>query len=230
MTDHRTEIVQRFFSGTGRTYDRVVNFNTFGFDRCWKKRILAKIPEGSTCILDQGCGTGILTFQIARRFPRCRVIGVELQDEYLAIAREKARVLKFPNVEFVLGKAEDLLFEMKFDCVTSSYLAKYADLEGLTRNLRQMLRNGGIVIMHDFTYPQNRAFAKVWEFYFNILQTVGRWTYPQWQEIYCGLPALLRETRWVQELSKTLAANGFSDIRIQSYTLGTSAMVSARKS
>jgi len=229
MTDHKTKIVRRFFSGTGRTYDLMVNLNTFGFDICWKRQILGKIPKGSTCIMDQGCGTGILTFQIARRFPRCRVIGVELRDEYLAIAREKAHALKLRNVEFILGKAEDFLFEIEFDCITSSYLAKYADLEVLTRNTMQMLRNGGIVIMHDFTYPPNRTFAKIWEFYFKLLQTGGRWKYPQWQEIYCGLPTLLRETRWVPELSKTLVENGFSDIRIRSYTLGTSAIVTARK-
>jgi len=229
MADPRIEIVQRFFSGTGSTYDSVVNLNTFGFDALWKKQMLKKIPEGSTCIMDQGCGTGILTFQIARRFPHCRVIGVELRDEYLHIAREKVQALKLNNVEFILGKAEDVLLEDKFDCITSSYLAKYAELEVLIRNIKHMLRNGGMVIMHDFTYPRNRAFTKIWEFYFRLLQTIGEWKYPQWREIYYGLPKLLRETRWVSELGKILAETGFSDVHIQYFTLGTSAIVTARK-
>ncbi len=229
MADPRIEIVQRFFSGTGSTYDSVVNLNTFGFDALWKKQILKKIPEGSTCIMDQGCGTGILTFQIARRFPHCRVIGVELRDEYLNIAREKVQVSKLSNVEFILGKAEDVLLEDKFDCITSSYLAKYADLEVLIRNIKQMLRYGGMVIMHDFTYPRNRAFAKIWELYFKLLQTIGERKYPQWREIYYGLPKLLQETRWVSELVKILAEMDFSDIHTQYFTLGTSAIVTARK-
>jgi demethylmenaquinone methyltransferase / 2-methoxy-6-polyprenyl-1,4-benzoquinol methylase len=229
MTDPRIEIVQRFFSGTGPTYDFLVNLNTFGFDALWKRRILEKIPEGSTRIMDQGCGTGILTLQIARRFPHCRVTGVELRDEYLNIAREKVQALKFSNVEFVLGKAEDVYLEDKFDCITSSYLAKYAELEVLTRNIKRMLRNGGMLVIHDFTYPRNRPFAKIWEFYFKLLQIIGEWKYPQWREIYHGLPKLLRETRWVPELIKILPEMGFSDVQIQYFTLGTSAIITARK-
>lgn len=229
MPDPKIEIVHRFFSGTGPTYDFVVNLNTFGFDAWWKRKILEKIPEGSTCVMDQGCGTGILTFQIARKFPQCRVIGVELRDEYLNIARDKAQASKLSNVEFILGRAEDILLESKFDSITSSYLAKYAELEVLIQNIKQMLRNGGMLIMHDFTYPRNRTFAKIWEFFFKLLQTIGKWGYPQWREIYYGLPKLLRESKWVPELVKILAEKGFSDIHIQYFTLGTSAIVTARK-
>ncbi len=55
--------------------------------------------------------------------------------------------------------------------------------------------------MHDFTYPGNRFFVRIWELYFKLLQTVGGRFYPQWREAYQGLPGLLRETRWVADLS-----------------------------
>ncbi len=38
------DLVHRFFSGTGPTYDHMVNLWTIGFDIWWKKRILEKIP------------------------------------------------------------------------------------------------------------------------------------------------------------------------------------------
>ena len=82
--------------------------------------------------------------------------------------------------------------------------------------------------MHDFSYPSNRAFARIWEFYFKILQTTGRWKYPQWNNIFEGLPALIRETNWIMELIGLLEENGFSDITRQSLTLGTSTIVTAR--
>jgi demethylmenaquinone methyltransferase/2-methoxy-6-polyprenyl-1,4-benzoquinol methylase len=223
------ELVRRFFSGTGPNYDFMVNLCTLGFDRCWKKEILEKIPEGSIRILDQACGTGILTFKIARKFPRSRVIGVDLLEEYLSIAKEKARRQNAENVEFILGRAEDVLLHGDFDCITSSYLAKYAKLGSLTRNVRKMLRSGGVLVMHDFTYPPNHAFAHLWEFYFRILQSAGRWNYPQWLAILVGLPRLLRETQWVTELVRFLKENAFSDISVQSLTFGTSAIVTAKK-
>ncbi len=225
----RVELVQRFFSGTGPTYDFMANLCTLGFDRWWKKRILAEIPEHPTRIMDQACGTGILTLAIARKFPPCRVTGVELRDEYLHIAREKARALPSSNVEFILGRAEDVLLSESFDCITSSYLAKYAELEILIPLIRKMLRRRGVLIMHDFTYPPNRLFARLWEFYFRLLQTAGSRVNPQWRNIFYGLPELMRETRWVEELVVTLQENGFSGIRVQSLTWGTSTIVTARK-
>lgn len=227
--DTGVEIVHRFFSGTGPSYDYMVNLTTFGFDRWWKEKILHKIPRNPARIIDQASGTGILTFHIAHRFPVCRVTGVELREEYLNIAQEKMRTLKLTNVEFILGRAEEVFLGEGFDCITSSYLAKYAELESLIQNAKRMLRNGGVLIMHDFTYPRSRLFARIWEFYFRLLETLGVWRYPQWRTIFHELPLLLRKTVWVDQLTGILRRNAFSHICAESLTLGTSTLVTAAR-
>ncbi len=224
-----TDLVHHFFSGTGTTYDHMVRLSTFGFDLWWKKKILERIPEGSTRVMDQACGTGILTFQIARKFPFGQVVGVDVQEEYLNIAERKTKEVGIRNIQFILGKAEDVFVKKSFDCIASSYLAKYAETGRLIQNIKSMLRPGGVLIMHDFTYPSNRSFAKAWELYFRILQTAGSWKYPQWSAIFNGLPELLRKTQWVTELIRSLQENGFSDIALQPLTLGTSSIVTARR-
>jgi len=225
----KIELVNRFFSGTGPTYDYLVNLSTLGLDHWWKKKILEKIPEEPARIMDQACGTGILTFKIAHQFPRCHVVGVELRDEYLNIAIEKAKALKLSNVEFVLGRAEDILLTEGFDCIASSYLAKYAELGSLIRNIKKMLRIGGPLIMHDFTHPPNGTFARIWQLYFKLLQKAGSWKYPQWKTIFYELPELLRETKWVAELAGCLKENSFAEIRIEPLFLGASTIVTARR-
>jgi demethylmenaquinone methyltransferase/2-methoxy-6-polyprenyl-1,4-benzoquinol methylase len=82
------EVAHRFFAGTGSTYDLIARLCTLGCDMLWKEKIIRKIPPGPLHIIDQGCGTGILTSLIARRFPSCRVTGVELRSEYLNIAKK----------------------------------------------------------------------------------------------------------------------------------------------
>ena len=57
-------IVSDFFTGTGSTYDLIVNLFTYGADRYWKSRMLQMVPS-SREILDLACGTGILTFKLA---------------------------------------------------------------------------------------------------------------------------------------------------------------------
>jgi demethylmenaquinone methyltransferase / 2-methoxy-6-polyprenyl-1,4-benzoquinol methylase len=222
-------LARRFFRGTGETYDLMVNLATFGCDRWWKKKIVAKIPPAPERILDQACGTGILTFNIARRFPACRIVGVELRLEYLAIAQKKAASRPLPNVAFLIGRAEDVVFNAGFDCITSSYLAKYAELGKLVKNAARMLREGGLLVVHDFTYPPSLQFARLWEFYFRLLQSAGSRYYPQWSTIFYELPRLLRSTTWVSELVTTLPKNGFADVSVEPLTFGTSTLITAKR-
>ncbi len=207
----------------------MVNFATFGVDRRWKRRIVDLIPPNSTRVLDLACGTGISTFAIANRYPNCHVVGVELRDEHLQIARQKVQKFRIRNVELVLCRAEDYQSGEPFDCITSSYLAKYADLKRLTRNTKKMLKKGGLLLMHDFTYPPKAYLVWIWRFYFKTLQLMGSRLFPAWREIYYGLPALIQETCWVPELKEALRENGFKDIQIEYLMAYGSAIVTGRK-
>lgn len=228
MTDSRQELVQRLFSGTGDTYDLMVNVGTFGCDRFWKKKILAKVPSTSTRLLDLACGTGIVTFAIAQKFPECHVIGVDITKEYLDIARAKAKRLNVTHVEFLHQRAEEVSFKEPFDCVTASYLPKYADLKTLTQNVKGVLKENGLFIMHDFTYPDNPLIAFLWEFYFKLLQHVGSRFYPQWRTIFYELPRVVRNSTWLPDFVALLRQCGYSDITVKRLIVGSAAIVTAR--
>lgn len=223
--DERIELVERFFDGTAPTYDAMVHWATFGIDGLWKKRMLRRIPEGDGPVLDLACGTGISTLSIARRFPHRRVIGVELREEYLQIAREKVARQGIGNVELVLCRAEDFRSALQFDCVTSSYLAKYADLPVLVRGCREMLRPQGVFMMHDFTLPPKRWLVAIWRAYFMVMRNTVARACPEWKQIYAGLPRVIEETRWLPVLQEALAANGFANIRLDYLTLFGSAII-----
>lgn len=230
QVDQKLALVHRFFSNTGSTYDFMVNAATLGIDRRWKRIIIDQLPATPMRVLDLACGTGILTFGIARRYPQCLVVGVELRDEYLQIARNKANALGLNNVELVLSRAEDYSSSDTFDGVVSSYLAKYADISLLMRNTKTLLRDGGVVIMHDFTYPPNAFLAYLWRVYFAILQIIGTPIYPAWREIFHELPGLIKRTRWCLEVLHALEEHEFTNIRSQYLTLYGSAMITAAKS
>jgi demethylmenaquinone methyltransferase/2-methoxy-6-polyprenyl-1,4-benzoquinol methylase len=223
------ETAHRFFSGTGPSYDFIAFLCTAGFDPYWKRRILDKIPPLPRHIIDQACGTGILTFRMLARFPSCQFTGVELRDEYLKIAKRKAKARKATRVDFILGRAEDVRLKGPVDCITSSYLAKYAEIKPLIQNARAMLRSRGVMVVHDFTYPTSALFLPVWKSYFQILKNLGSRAFPQWQTVFHELPEFLRKSRWLPETIQHLKQNGFRDIRVESLTLGTSAIVTATK-
>ncbi len=225
----KLETVYRFFTGTGSSYDRVVVACTFGLDLYWKKKIMAKIPANPVRILDQGCGTGILTLGIARAFPGCEVTGVELREEYLELARKKAKSEGLPNVHFILGRAEDVVPEGEFDCITSSYLAKSAELGTLIANASKMLRPGGLVIMHDFALPSKLVFRAIWHAWFRILKMAGSRIWPEWRSVFRELPEFLRRSPWLPELLAAFEQQSFIDVESEPLTFGASIIVTAKK-
>lgn len=230
-SDPRLDLVERFFRGTGSTYDFMVRVATLGFDPFWKRRMVRMARErvGTPgAILDLACGTGISTFAFGRAFATARIVGVELRDEYLQRARAKLAAAPDPRIHFVLCRAEDFATDQRFDVVAASYLAKYADLPVLVDRFVGWLQPGGLLIMHDFTLPPNRLALAVWRAYFRMLQTLGSKIFPAWKAIYDGLPELIERTRWTSELQELLRARGFRDVTFEWQTLGGSAIITAR--
>jgi demethylmenaquinone methyltransferase / 2-methoxy-6-polyprenyl-1,4-benzoquinol methylase len=220
---------RRYFAGTASSYDRCVLLWTLGLDRWWKQRIIREISSDAARVLDQACGTGILTLRIARKIPRGQVFGVDLHREYIVLARQKMQDHGIRNVDFILGRAEDTTFLHPVDCITSSYLGKYADLDSLIENAADLLREGGKWIMHDFTYPKSRIFSAALIPYFRIMQTIGERWFPEWHTAFHELLNYLKNSDWTQRIAPVLRRNGFFDIRAQSLTFGIAAIVTATR-
>ena len=226
--DNRDSIIQRFFPGTGHSYDRIVRLTTFGSDAAWKKEILSRLPKRAERILDLACGTGILTFQLASLYPNAHITGVDITEDYLDVARRTIEQLRVENVYLIRSRAEDVKLNTSFDCIVSSYLARYADLEVLTKNCTEMLRSGGILLMHDFVLPTNPIVKSIWKQYFKLLSPFARWRYPEWEPAFSGLANHIRITTWVRDLSEAMAKAHLSDIRVEILGRGMSAIVTAR--
>ena len=69
-----------------------------------------KIPPGSE-ILDIGCGTGNLTLRLPEINSFKRVVGIDLSDGVLNVAKKNARDLNLKNCEFLRANACQLPFD-----------------------------------------------------------------------------------------------------------------------
>lgn len=230
----KRERIEKFFSHTGKRYDSVVNIFTLGIDRRWKQKIVEKLAASTEVappkrVLDLACGTGILTMAIAKRFPKCEVVGVDISPDYLEVAWRKAFKHYVTNVSWILSPAEALTSPTLFDAVTASYLAKYADIPLLIRNCSSMIAPGGVIIFHDFTYPKSQFLQSLFEWYFKLVVPIGGVLYTEWKEVLHELPNVIRETQWVAELTDALKRERFHNIHVESMTCEGSAIVSACK-
>ncbi len=62
-----------------------------------------------------------------------------------------------------------------------------------------------------------------------LLRIIGTPLFPAWREIFDGLPSLIEQTRWRDELNRALEENAFRDIETQNLTLYGSALITAVK-
>lgn len=241
---HRT--ASRFFTSmNASSYDAVVRISTFGQDYIWKKRILDVIDKhhlSSHCYysslrfstrphmcLDLASGTGILSSLIKRRGskgirgPRM-VVGLDLTFDYLQVAKKKCSTGELTN-----GTAEFLPYrEESFDSVTSSYLAKYVDVERVVIECWRVLKHNGVLVFHDFTYPSNLLARNFWNAYFMILRSFSKMI-SSWAPVFQELDQVVKMSNWPGQTVKALEDKGFKNISFTLHTMNTSAIVSANK-
>jgi len=224
LAESAKNLVPKFFDETGTTYDGVVSYGTLGKDKYWKRNILEQISDGSS-FLDLACGTGILTRGIAEKFPTAKIVGIDITQSYLDVAKQNSN--SFDNISFILDDAEKIKLDSKFDCITGSYLPKYCDPEILVKNCVDHLKPGGKIILHDFTYPKNPAVRGLWNLFLTFLRLVGCFI-PSWKDALIGLPKLIRRTKWLDSYSGVMGKNGLKVSR-QYLTYGASAILTGAK-
>ena len=113
------------------------------------RRVLPATDGSYRAILDAGCGSGVFSYELAKRHPEARVVGVELEPDLVARANEIARRAHLANCSFQEGDVTKLGFSGEFDMVVSVDNLEHVedDIEAM-RTLLHALRPGGRLVVH----------------------------------------------------------------------------------
>ena len=115
------------------------------FDTWFDQGVRLAGATGDFEVLDLGCGEGQYSREIARRYPRARVLGADVNPTAIAAARAAATE---PNVRFVVHDAREPLPEGRFDIAVGWLMLMYLrDRAGALANLASVLRPGGVVLL-----------------------------------------------------------------------------------
>jgi ubiquinone/menaquinone biosynthesis C-methylase UbiE len=84
--------------------------------------------EGGECLLDAGCGTGMMALRIAAQYPDCTVHGIDLSPKMITVARQDAEKQGLA-VDFRVCSITNLPYPSdSFDVVITNIMYHHLDL------------------------------------------------------------------------------------------------------
>ena len=220
---------EQLFAEIAPRYDFITRVLSFCRDASWKRDLIAALPldENPFC-LDLACGTGDLALLLACRYPRGRVVGIDITEPMLALARARST---YPNLQFVKQDMSCLRFESKSaDIISGGYALRNAPDLGTTMDeINRVLKPGGIGTFLDFSKPVGRFsqhlqywILKVWSGVWGILLHRNH-------EIYGYIAESLQRFPDRDALRRMLQDKGFTIIASQRYFLGMTELLMVRK-
>lgn len=136
--------------GVIRTYKRYAPIYDWIFGAILQpgRRALTSAVHGlnAKSVLEVGVGTGLTL----RDYPHdCRLVGIDICTEMLALARSKAQQLSPRQIELEAMDAEATCYpDGSFDCVTVPYvLSVTPNPERLIAEIRRVCRKGGTILI-----------------------------------------------------------------------------------
>jgi SAM-dependent methyltransferase len=101
--------------------------------------------------LDVGVGTGILTQVILQQAAPKKVVGIDLSESYVALARQD---IVDERVEFKVGDASSMSFESsEFDAAVSGLVLNFVPSPAqMVQSMRQAVKSGGTVALYIWDY------------------------------------------------------------------------------
>ncbi len=123
-------------------------------------------PEGKL-ILDAGCGTGYKSLELAIANPGARIVGIDLSEASINLARQRLKYHGIENVEFHAMSLENLpTLGMHFDYINNDeVLYLLSDPIAGLQAMRRVLKPGGILRTNFHSSRQRTVFLNAQAFF-----------------------------------------------------------------
>ena len=212
------------FDNIAPKYDLLNHTLSMSIDRVWRRRVVGEVRRAKPGrILDVATGTGDLAIAMARRIRDVQVLGVDLSEQMLAVARRKIEARGLDGrIVLDRGDAERLaVADASVDVATVAFgVRNFGDLGAGLRELARTIKPGGKVVILEFSRPRNRLFRVLYEFYtYKILPRIGGMVSKD-KRAYEYLPASVGEFPAPEEFMAMMARAGFRNCRARSQSFG----------
>jgi demethylmenaquinone methyltransferase / 2-methoxy-6-polyprenyl-1,4-benzoquinol methylase len=223
--------VREMFTRIAPRYDLLNHLLSAQMDKRWRARTSRELrpilDRADAVVLDLCCGTGDLTFALARD-AKARIVGADFSHTMLVRANEKnvLQGTKKRSIPFLEGDALHLPFANgSFDLVTTAFgFRNLANYEAGLREIFRILKPGGTLGILEFTEPAPGVVGQLYRFYCQkILPKIGGFVSGD-AAAYAYLPRSVARFFRPDELASLMRQVGYSPVRYYLMTLDSVAL------
>ena len=229
----KKEQVSKMFDSISKRYDFLNHFLSLGIDILWRKRAMKLLKDDRPqLILDVATGTGDLAIEAYRSLKPKQIVGVDISQGMLDVGVEKMKKLGLSDkIEMRMGDSEQLLFDdNKFDAVIVAFgVRNFQDLEKGLTDMRRVLKDGGKLVVLEFSKPTSFPMKQLYWFYFKaILPLIGKFVSKD-NAAYTYLPESVQEFPYGEGFLEVLNKIGLKETKCVPLTFGISSIYTGVK-
>lgn len=229
--------ITEMFDDIAPRYDFLNHLLSFHIDRCWRRKVskwvaesLSGLPEPR--ILDVATGTADLALRMARDLPEAVITGIDLSEKMLGLGREKVREKRLEQrIALRQADAQDIPYPNGcFDAVTVAFgVRNFEDLRRGVGEMARVLKDGGVLVVLEFSRPSNRVFRWLYGVYSKrFLPWIGRQVSGH-RTAYRYLPTSIDRFTATQDFTGILEDAGFSALTVKELSGGIATIYRAMK-
>ncbi len=220
---------REIFTAVAPRYQTITSLLSFHRDRAWKKRLVQDLPAlAAPVCLDLACGTGDITLLLAEKYPAGRIVGMDLTEAMLEIARQRPAPA---SIEYhCRDMAQTGLAEKSVDLVTGGYALRNAgDLPSALAEIFRVLKPGGWAAFLDFSKPRSRLLQSVEAFLLTFWGGLWGWVFHRNPGVYTYIAESLAEYPDRRQLHQLFRGLGFEIHRSRLHFFGVMERLTVRK-
>jgi demethylmenaquinone methyltransferase/2-methoxy-6-polyprenyl-1,4-benzoquinol methylase len=216
--DDKQSLVDEVFDAVAGRYDLMNDLMSGGVHRLWKDTLVARLapPKRGTLnyrVLDMAGGTGDVGERIVNASVGYAEVTVgDINEEMLAVGRERARGWRFPQqATFVAANAEALPFEDEsFDAYTIAFgIRNVPRIAVALGEAHRVLKRGGRFLCLEFSQVDLPGFERLYRLYSDtLIPPMGRLVTGD-AEPYRYLVESIRRFPTAERFSQMIAGAGF---------------------
>ncbi|TKC61396.1 bifunctional demethylmenaquinone methyltransferase/2-methoxy-6-polyprenyl-1,4-benzoquinol methylase UbiE [Pedobacter hiemivivus] len=229
----KKEQVATMFNNISGTYDFLNHFLSLGIDILWRKKAIKELKSiKPRVMLDVATGTGDFAFEAISILKPEKIIGVDISEGMLDVARKKITERNLQHIFSVqMGDSEGLHFpDNHFDAITVAFgVRNYQNLEKGLADMFRVLKPEGKIVILEFSKPRSFPIKQAYNFYSQqVLPFFGK-VFSKDSRAYTYLPESVAAFPDGADFIKLMDKVGFKKSKDIRLTFGISAIYTGVK-